>query len=282
MRDILITARDTPNCVELAKWTEEFLKGFPEPFSVTVERNSYRRPAGPLPHGVDPSLVISLGGDGTLLHAARRWGLSGTPILAVNMGTLGFLAEVEPSRFEELLVPALKGEASFEERSLLDITVLRGNDVLFRSAAINDAVINKGTPARVLNLRLSVDGSRTWSYRADGLILATTTGSTAYNLSAGGPVVHHSLPAFVMTPICPFTLSSRSLVLSLDSKVEVAIDDTAPSIFLTIDGQVSYELESSDRIAAEKSASVVRLVKNPHREYMDTLQMKLGLFQKAR
>ncbi|MDR1315217.1 MAG: NAD(+)/NADH kinase [Deltaproteobacteria bacterium] len=283
MRDVVIVTRDTQECLELAEWTVKFLEAFPpEAFRPVLDKSSPRGPVGPVPEGVFPALVISLGGDGTLLQAARRWGLSGTPILGVNMGTLGFMAEADPHLYEDLLVPALKGEASLDERSLLDVSVIRGGERVFHSTALNDAVIDKGAPARILNLRLSVDGSRIWGYRADGLILSTPTGSTAYNLSAGGPVVHPSLPAFVLTPICPFTLSSRSLVLSLDSTIEVSIDWSAPSIFLTVDGQAAFQLAAGDRVAATKSASVVKLVKNPHREYLDTLQLKLGLFQKDR
>ncbi|MDR2611436.1 MAG: NAD(+)/NADH kinase [Deltaproteobacteria bacterium] len=283
MRDIVIAARSTPECLELADWTLGFLQGFaPSPRSVHLDTSPLAGPPAPVPEGVEPQLVISLGGDGTLLHAARRWGLSGTPILGVNMGRLGFLAEVECARYRDLLIPALRGEAALDERKLMDVQVLRGEETIFSAPVLNDAVIDKGAPARILNLRLSVDGSRQLSYRADGLILATTTGSTAYNLSAGGPVVHPSLPAFVVTPICPFTLSSRSLVLSLESRIEVTVDESPPSIFLTVDGRITLELSAGDRITAVKSESVVRLVKNPHREYLDTLQLKLGLFQKDR
>ncbi|MDR1040983.1 MAG: NAD(+)/NADH kinase [Deltaproteobacteria bacterium] len=283
MRDIVIAARDTPECLKLAGWTVDFLAtDFPELFRAILDKSPSRSLMGPVPEGADPFLVVSLGGDGTLLQAARRWGLCGTPILGVNMGTLGFLAEVEPSRYGDLLVPALKGEAAFDERKLLDVRVLRNYETVFHTTVLNDAVVDKGAPSRILNLRLSVDGSNTWSYRADGLILATTTGSTAYNLSAGGPVVHPSLPAFVVTPICPFTLSSRPLVLPLDSVIEITIDESAPTIFLTVDGQMTFELAAGDRIVAVQSDSVVRLVKNPHREYLDTLQHKLGLFHKDR
>jgi NAD+ kinase len=168
------------------------------------------------------------------------------------------------------------------ERGLLDVEVSRGGEPVFSAPVINDVVVDKGAPARILNLRLSVDGSRSWSYRADGVILSTTTGSTAYNLSAGGPVVHHSLPAMVLTPVCPFTLSSRALVLPLTSRIEITVEESAPTVFLTVDGQMSCELATDDRVTAVRSDSVVRLVKNPHREYLDTLQLKLGLFQKER
>ncbi|MDR3153738.1 MAG: NAD(+)/NADH kinase [Deltaproteobacteria bacterium] len=283
MRDIVIAVRDTPEPLKLAEWTVEFLQGFtPGPRKVLVDRSPLTVPPASRPEDVFPYLVISLGGDGTLLQAARRWGLSGTPILGVNMGTLGFLAEVECARYRDLLIPALKGEAALEERRLLDITVSRDGETVFSAPVLNDAVVDKGAPSRILNLRLSVDGSKAWSYRADGVILSTTTGSTAYNLSAGGPVVHPSLPALVVTPICPFTLSSRSLVLPLDSRIEVAIDESAPSIFLTVDGQMTFQLAAGDSVIAVRSDSAVRLVKNPHREYLDTLQLKLGLFQKDR
>jgi NAD+ kinase len=124
-----------------------------------------------------------------------------------------------------------------------------------------------------------VDDSSSWVYRADGVIISTTTGSTAYNLPAGGPVLHPTLPAFVVTPICPFTLSSRPLVLPLSSQIEVAIEMNTPSVYLTTDGQRARPLVEGDIVTAKSSEAVVRLIKNPHRAYLDTLQMKLGLFK---
>jgi NAD+ kinase len=230
----------------------------------------------------DPEFVVSLGGDGTILYAARRWALNGSPILGVNLGTLGFLAEVEPNHYEEILKDSLEGKAILEERSCLLTKVYRDEVLVNSVPIINDAVINKGAFNRILNLRLSVDGSKSWSYRADGLIIATTTGSTAYNLSAGGPVVHPTMSAFVVTPICPFALSGRSLVLPLSSRIEVVVEESLPEVFLTADGQSSFKLKTNDRVVTQKSPYVVKLVKNPHREYLDTLQLKLGLFQKER
>jgi NAD+ kinase len=283
MRDIVISSRGTPESRELSEWTVGFLKEFtPAVDRVHIDWAYPGAEEDPVPDDLDPCLIISLGGDGTLLHAARRWGLSGTPILGVNMGRLGFLAEVERSRYPDLLVPALKGEAVCEERLLLDVEVVRDEVTVFKAPVLNDAVITKGVPARLLTLGLVMDSSRSWSYRADGLILATTTGSTAYNLSAGGPVVYPSLPVFVVTPVCPFTLSSRSLVLPMTSRIEISVDDSAPGVSLTIDGQITSALKQGDKVNAMRSDSIVRLVKNPHREYLDTLQLKLGLFQKDR
>jgi NAD+ kinase len=229
-----------------------------------------------------PSLVISFGGDGTLLYSSRAWGLDGTPILGVNLGSLGFLAEVEPIWFNDLLEKALNGQAAIDVRQALDIAVSRDGQNMANCTVFNDAVINKGALSRIMNLKLSLGGSAYWNFRADGLILATPTGSTAYNLSAGGPVVHHSLPVVIVTPICPFTLSSRSLILPLDLDLDVSIEANATDTHLTGDGQVCFPLTAGDLVKVSRSRSVLRLIQNPHRQYFDALRVKLGFFQDER
>jgi NAD+ kinase len=234
------------------------------------------------PENFRPELVISFGGDGTLLYSSRAWGLDGTPILGVNLGNLGFLAEVEPIWFHELLEKTLAGRAEFEVRQALDIEVTRDDQSLASFTVFNDAVINKGALSRIMNIKLSMDGSSFWNFRADGLILATPTGSTAYNLSAGGPVVYHSLKVVIVTPICPFTLSSRSLILPLDLELNVSIDQNAADTHLTGDGQVYLPLHAGDLVRVSRSKAVLRLVSNPHRQYFDALRIKLGFFNDER
>jgi NAD+ kinase len=194
------------------------------------------------------------------------------------MGRLGFLAEIEPERFTEVLESALAGEAKIQERKVMDFSVSRGDQEIHRATVINDVVINKGAPARILSLTLSIRGTDYWTYRADGLILATPIGSTAYNLSAGGPVVYPGLEAVLVTPICPFTLATRSVILPLYFNIEVIIGEKSSDSLLTADGQQIFILQPFDRIKVSPSKAAVKLVLNPHRHYLDTLKIKLGLF----
>jgi NAD+ kinase len=279
--EVVVVTRNLPRALDLAGWAQAYIEKNHPDFQVHLDCGNYRqdKKSSPL-SGLRPDLIISIGGDGTILRASRRWGFNGAPILGVNMGSLGFLAEVEPQRFEDLLYLSLTNQVEVEERNCLDIILTRDGNVISTTPVLNDAVINKGALSRILNLKLRVDDSSSWCYRADGVIISTTTGSTAYNLSAGGPVLHPGLPAFVVTPICPFTLSSRPLVLPLGSRIEVAIELNTPSVYLTTDGQKATPLVEGDVVTARNSESIVRLVKNPHRAYLDKLEMKLGLFKR--
>jgi NAD+ kinase len=276
VNEILIVHKNEKRAIELADQTETRLQGSYHVYRTISNKEQFS--AHNRPPEIKPQLIISLGGDGTLLYAARTWGLSGCPIVGVNMGRLGFLAEIEPERFMEVLDSILVGQAEIQERTVMDFSVIRDQQVIHRATVINDAVINKGAPARILNLKLSVGGTEFWTYRADGLILATPTGSTAYNLSAGGPVVYPGLKAVLVTPICPFTLATRSLILPLHFDVEVIIGEKASDVLLTADGQQIVELLPLDRIKVLRSDSVVKLVSNPQRHYLDSLRIKLGLY----
>ncbi|MDR2353817.1 MAG: NAD(+)/NADH kinase [Deltaproteobacteria bacterium] len=280
MQKIVLVVRAIPSALELANWTRDFFqRNHPEITELLWDIKP------PLPGVQSPTssptdLVISLGGDGTFLYASRRWGHFGAPILGVNLGHLGFLAEVEPKNYEALLKLTLSGQAKIVERDCLAVTVTRESHTSPPSIASNDVVICKGALAKILNLKVSVDSSKTWNYRADGLIISTTSGSTAYNLSAGGPVVHPSLAALVITPICPFSLSCRSLVLPMSSRIEVKVGASIPETFLTIDGQEDgQQLASEDVVTVVSSSSRIKIIQNPHHDYLDALQLKLGLFQ---
>jgi NAD+ kinase len=202
---VVIVPRNIPRAIELAGWTKSYILNNYKNFDVVLDLNPPPAEKIPALKGVQPDLVISIGGDGTILRASRRWGFNGTPILGVNMGTLGFLAEIEPQRLEDLLYLSLSEQAELEERSCLDILVTREGNVISETPVLNDAVINKGALSRILNLKLRVDDSSSWCYRADGVIISTTTGSTAYNLSAGGPVLHPTHPPVGFNPQCPIT-----------------------------------------------------------------------------
>jgi NAD+ kinase len=273
--DVVIVHKSESQATSLADQTEKRLKG---DFRVYREISNARSRRTLPPQDFNPSFIVSLGGDGTLLYTARTWGLSGIPILGVNLGRLGFLAEIEPEQLFEVLDSVLTKKANIEERTVLDFSIYRNDNPIYKSTFINDAVINKGALARIMSLKLSVQGAEHWTYRADGLILSTPTGSTAYNLSAGGPVVYPGLEAVVVTPICPFTLAARSVILPLHFNVEVIIGEKANDVLLTTDGQHCLPLRDDDRIKIFRSDSALRLVTNPRRHYLDTLRVKLGLF----
>ncbi|MDR2141459.1 MAG: NAD(+)/NADH kinase [Deltaproteobacteria bacterium] len=277
--DLVIVHKNDSMAADLANKIEAKYQGSYRFFQEISDFNGVRPKP---PEDFQPQMVISLGGDGTLLYSSRAWGLDGTPILGVNLGNLGFLAVVEPIWLNELLETALAGQAEMEVRQALDISVIRDNARQAFFTIINDAVINKGALSRIMNLRLSMAGAAFWDFRADGLILATPTGSTAYNLSAGGPVVHPSLPVVIVTPICPFTLSSRSLILPLDLELVVSIDQNATDTHLTGDGQVYLPLRAGDLVKVSRSQATLRLIANPHRQYFDALRVKLGFFNNDR
>ena len=223
-----------------------------------------------LPSQVD--LVIVLGGDGTLLSVTRG-AINGTPILGINMGTLGFLTEHPPESLFPMLHAAIEGRTRTVRRERLLVTVETPGRDLSTHCVLNDAVINKSALARMLDLSVHVNGALVSRFRADGLIIATPTGSTAYNLSAGGPILYPNLEVIVVTPICPHTLTNRPLVLSLDSKVEMRLEKDSEEVWLTLDGQQGFPLSTEDAIRIERCLDPVFLITD--RSYFQILHRKL-------
>jgi NAD+ kinase len=220
-------------------------------------------------------LVIVLGGDGTLLSVARALGERRVPILGVNLGTLGFLTEVALDELFAALDRVLRGEFSVEPRMRLDVRAHRGEQALGRFLALNDAVLTKADLARMIDLETRADGAIVTTYHADGLIVATPTGSTAYSLSAGGPIVLPDLEAFLLTPICPHALSQRPLVLRASAKIEITVS-SRDDVQLTVDGQEGLVLRQGDCISVQRSDHPVHLVVSPFRTRFDVLRQKLG------
>lgn len=220
-------------------------------------------------------LAIVVGGDGTLLSMARSMGRAQIPMLGVNLGTLGFLTEFSMSELEECLHPILAGRFEIDRRMMLRVDVERAGAPRRRYRVLNDAVINKSALARILDIELRADDQRIAVYRADGLILSSPTGSTAYCLSAGGPIVHPGVQAIVAIPICPHTLTNRPVVVPGNLVLEVRIRTTAENVFLTLDGQVGFPLTREDRIRVRRAAKGLRLVTVPGRNYFQVLQRKL-------
>jgi NAD+ kinase len=218
--------------------------------------------------------VAVFGGDGTLLAAARLTAERGTPILGINFGSLGFLTEVKLEEAQPALEALLSGNYQLEERMLLEVDVARGGQSVNRFRALNDVVINKGALARIIEMEVMVDEQLVTVFRADGLILSTPTGSTAYSLSAGGPILHPTLDAVIITPICPHTLTNRPVVVAERSKLSVTLLHGS-DVMLTVDGQVGIPLEALDRLTVERSRATIRLVQPAGSKFFKTLREKL-------
>jgi NAD+ kinase len=222
-------------------------------------------------------MIIVLGGDGTLLSAARVVADAHTdvPIFGVNLGSLGFMAEVSLDELYGNLEKAIAGKLATEDRIMLNASVLRGGKRIAQYRVLNDAVINKGALARMMELRVSVNDGHLTTLRADGLIVATPTGSTAYSLSAGGPIIHPTIHCFVITPICPHTLSNRPIALPDSVVVTVCLTSPSEDVSLTLDGQIGFPLQPNDVVTIKKSQFRMRLIKHPAKSYYEILRTKL-------
>ncbi len=224
--------------------------------------------------GADYDLIVVLGGDGTLLSVARAQE-GDAPILGVNLGSLGFLTEIGASELYLSLNEILAGRFETEGRTLLDVEVENSSGAVASYRALNDVVITKSALSRIIDIRVEVDGRLVARYRSDGLILSTPSGSTAYNLSAGGPIAYPLLPIVIVTPICPHTLNHRPLVVPDTSRIAVRLDTRSEKIFLTLDGQEGVNLEYGDRVRVCGSPKKVRLVRISGRSFYDSLRGKL-------
>jgi NAD+ kinase len=220
-------------------------------------------------------LLIVLGGDGTLLAAARLLGERNVPILPVNLGGLGFLTSVTLDDLYPVLEQAISGEARYSERVMLESRVMRQGKPFHCARALNDAVLNKAALARIIDLELRVNGEFVSGFKADGLIVSTPTGSTAYSLAAGGPIIYPIVSAFVITPICPHTLTNRPLVIPDSAKIEIGFAAGEAPIYLTLDGLVGVELHASDVVALNAAAQRLRLVRPKEKTYFSVLRDKL-------
>jgi NAD+ kinase len=220
-------------------------------------------------------LVIVLGGDGTLIHAARLLRGRAVPILGVNLGSLGFMTEVPRSEVFTLLDLALAGKAAITSRMKLVCRLYRNNQLLVEDEVLNDVVINKGALARIADYETWMDGDFVALFKADGIICSTPTGSTAYTLSAGGPIVHPSIDCVIVTPICPHALTQKPIVVPGEQTIRIMLKAHVEDVFLTIDGQVGQPLRVGDRLEVERSKNRVHLVRNPSLDYFAILRQKL-------
>lgn len=220
-------------------------------------------------------LLIVLGGDGTLLGVARTAHPYDVPILAVNLGNLGFLAEVSLDQLYPSLENVLAGKFDIERRMLLNARIWRNGKKVEDHNVLNDVVINKGVFARVINLQVFVNGQYMTSYRADGLIIATPTGSTAYSLSAGGPIIHPSMHTLVLSPICPFALTNRPILIPDHSVIQVKLAAEYEDVRITLDGQEGYDINAKDILEIQKTKTTLKLIPGPNKNYYQTLRQKL-------
>jgi NAD+ kinase len=226
--------------------------------------------------GKQTDLLITFGGDGTLLSVARH-APEHVPIVGVNMGTLGFLTEIRVEEFPGILERVLEGSYDVEPRVTFTVSVSGPDrDSSKRYRVLNDCAINKSAVARIIEMKVSVAGLFVSTFRGDGLIVATPTGSTAYNLSAGGPIIYPTMNAVVITPICPHMLTNRPLVLPDELDIEIALaTPDSKDIFITLDGQEGFEISDRDRVCVRKSEERVLLVQSPDKNYFDVLRNKL-------
>jgi NAD+ kinase len=226
--------------------------------------------------GKQTDLIIVVGGDGTMLDVARNMAPFGVPLLGVNLGRLGFLTDISPAETVEKLGGVLAGDYQWEKRALLYTYVERDGQRINTSEALNDVVLHKWMGARMLEFDTYIDGNFINTTRADGLIVSTPTGSTGYALSGGGPIVHPSLNALVMVPICPHTMSHRPIVVDGNSRIELVVNDTAQSdAQITCDGQINLGLRINDRVSICKSRYEVTLIHPPGYDYYSMLRAKL-------
>ncbi len=226
-----------------------------------------------IPRLVD--VVVVLGGDGTMLSAARLVAETGVPLLGVNLGGLGFITEVNRAEMYTAMETLLKGECSVEERMMIEADVIRRGEVIASYTVLNDVVITKGALARIIDLETYIDHTYVTTFKADGLIISTPTGSTAYSLSAGGPILHPAMNSVVLTPICPHTLTNRPIVISCNCLIEVSLGLYSEDVYLTLDGQVGLSIRKDDLIEVKKSPHRTKLLIPCERDYYQVLREKL-------
>ncbi|HEX9777107.1 MAG TPA: NAD(+)/NADH kinase [Geopsychrobacteraceae bacterium] len=227
-----------------------------------------------IPAQVD--LIIVLGGDGTLISVARLVGDLPIPILGVNLGSLGFLTEITRHELPAMLDLVIRGQFVVSDRMMLDASICRDGRVVGEYTVLNDVVINKGALARIIDMRTSVDGTHLTTFKADGLIIATPTGSTGYNLAAGGPIIYPGINSLVITPICPHMLTNRPIIVSDQACIQIEVKFADDVVFFTADGQVGRKLQPNDLVEVRKSQSRTLLITSPSKDYFEILRTKLS------
>lgn len=260
---------------KLEEWFKERgIKVFSGEMEAEESSQKFQKKSSPIPNSVD--WVVVLGGDGTMLGAAREVGRFGVPILGVNLGGLGFLTGIPLDRLYPVIKMMVDGKLEVEHRVMLEIKVLRKKEELIRFQVLNDVVINKRALARIIDLDVLINDEFLTTFRADGLIISTPTGSTAYNLSAGGPVLYPTMETFVLTPICPFTLTNRPIIIPDTDIIKIKMGKRSEEkVILTFDGQVGFDFIYEDELIIYKSKEKIKLLTPPDHSYFKILRTKL-------
>jgi NAD+ kinase len=276
----IIAKKNKPEAVAIARHLVEWLQ--PKKIEVYIEEEigkllsptlwkPIQREAIP----TDVEMIIVLGGDGTLLSVARQVWNKNIPILGVNLGGLGFLTEITLDELYPVLEKVLRDDFEINERDVLNAEVIRRGERIAEFIVLNDAVINKGALARIIDLETTINGEYLSTFRSDGLIISTPTGSTAYNLSAGGPIVFPSLHTIIITPICPHTLTIRPIIIPDHVRIRALLKSRNEEVTLTLDGQQGFTLEFEDVVEVRKAEGRILLIKSPYRRYFELLREKL-------
>ena len=219
-------------------------------------------------------LIVALGGDGTILKISAKASRSGKPVIGINLGKIGFLSEIELHEFT-LFDNLLSGEYKIDNRMMLDVEIIKDTGVIYAGSALNDADIKNGAMARLIDIDLICDDVKITQYRADGVIITTPTGSTAYSLSAGGPIIDPNIECLCVTPICAHSLINRPMIFSHDSVLEVRNKQASAEAYLTIDGQINFKLDESDIVRIKKSQFTAKLVRVKNHGFFDVIRKKI-------
>jgi NAD+ kinase len=250
------------------------IKVFSEEMKATESLHKGLEESSDIPKAVD--WVVVLGGDGTLLGAARRVGRYGVPLLGVNLGGLGFLTGITLERLYPVIEMMIEGRLELETRIMIESKVLRTGEEVCRFQVLNDVVINKGTLARIIDLDVTINEEFLTTFRADGLIISTATGSTAYNLSAGGPILYPTMETLILTPICPFALTNRPIIIPDSAIIQIKMGkESEETVLLTFDGQVGFDLHYGDEVIIYKSQEKIKLLSPKDHSYFEVLRTKL-------
>ena len=280
MKKIGIVVKDQEETIEKAKELESWLKAkgidvftrqnIPAPITSKecLVENIPKAPS-------DLCCIVVLGGDGTFLSAIRWIQDTGIPVLGVNLGDFGFLTEASADQLYPIMEDVINDACITEERILLSAQVLREDKELACQIVLNDVVVNKEALARIAHIRTYIDDDYLTTFKADGLIVSTPTGSTAYSLSAGGPIIYPSIETIILTPICPFTLTNRCLILPDTATIKIRLDERDSNVFLTFDGQVGLHVTYQDTIVIHKAPHTINMIRPPGLSYYDVLKTKL-------
>ena len=266
-------AKAKKKAAELERWLRSRKIEIVRKKTVESGQNNAAGSLSPAPSDLD--CIFVLGGDGTFLSAVRWIGDQDIPILGIKFGEVGFLAEIAEENLYSAAEKVLKGDFILRPRMRLSVKVRRRNETLAQGTILNDVVINRGALARLAHIKTYIDDHYLTTYSADGLIVATPTGSTAYSLAAGGPVIHPAVPGIILTPICPFTLTNRPLIVPESANIKIRLTKGSCDIILTFDGQKGLEIDDRDEIVIQKGPHPIHLITLPDRQYFDILKNKL-------